>query len=125
MLPVDWEAAENTIAPFLADPADWPQIRAELERRLVTRLALVGGDPSRPSAVEANSELRGWQIAGIDRAHLDPVGHALERLIEQLDLQGGVPGSVPSGGRPTRHGIGKKGTRKPVAGPRFRRNGLV
>jgi hypothetical protein len=97
------------LVPRLADPSDWPRLRAELESRLVTRLQLVRqDDQARPYAIEADSELRGRQIVGIDWEQLDPVGAGIESLIERLDTQGETRPSVP---RPTRHAIGKKGRR--------------
>ena len=65
---MDWKSAKAAIVPLLADPSDWPRLRDELESRLVTRLVLVGQAQSRPYAIEADSELRGWQIVNIDWA---------------------------------------------------------
>lgn len=106
---VDWKSAKAAIVPLLADPSDWPRFRDELESRLVTRLVLVGQAQSRPYAIEADSELRGWQIVNIDWAQIDPVGRGLESLIDLLDMQGEAAGT--SGQRASRHAIGKKGRR--------------
>ena len=102
-----WTEAEKQIAPLLANPADCPPLRAELEKRKVTMLALIGDNPQRPYSIQAHSDRGGLHIAGIDWRRFDPLGNALEKLLDELD----TGSTVPPKRRQTRHGIGKKGRR--------------
>ena len=102
---VDWTEAEKQIAPLLAGPGDWQHFRTEFERRNVTMLALVGGNP--PYSVQAHSEPGGLRTAGIDWRRLDAFRNALGQLLDELD----TGTTAPPRRRPTRHGTGKKGRR--------------
>ena len=109
---MDWTEAKTQIAPLLAHPDHWPRIRHELEKREVNMLALVGEIRSVPTAIQADANVSGWRIsAGVDWTRPDPVDHALEMLLDEIDTPGGTPGIHASRSRPTRHGIGKKGRR--------------
>lgn len=109
---MDWNEAKSQIVPLLAQPDHWPRIRHELEKREVTMLALVGQDPLRPTAIQADANVSGWRIsAGVDWTRPDPIRSAFEQLLDEIDTPGGTPRIHASRSRPTRHGIGKKGRR--------------
>lgn len=104
---MDWNEAEKPIAPLLADPAEWPHLRAEFEKREITTLTLIGDNPHRPYSIQAHSDRVGLRISGVDWRRPNPVRDALEKLLDEID----TGTTAPPKRRQTRHGIGKKGRR--------------
>ena len=106
---VDWNEAKSQIVPLLAHPDHWPRTATSSRSAKLTR------SPSSakirpPTAIQADANVSGWRIsAGVDGTRPDPVDHALEMLLDEIDTPGGTPRIHASRSRPTRHGIGKKG----------------
>ena len=125
---MDWTEAKTQIAPLLAHPDHWPRIRHQLEKREVNMLALVGENPLVPGDPGRRRRQRLAHRRRVDWTRPDPVDHALEMLLDEIDTPGGTPGIHPPEAAPRErhreegppapltHGIGPR--RKHTRGPR-------